>query len=216
MLLWLKKYKYLLFLLILIVLLFSTRFFSLFMEFNAAKIATILLLIIAGFILLPGTRHIHNLIKWFAIATLLYNGIYYFYPTSKFLSITSFLLLFIYLLLIVYLLFNQILKVKSISLSQIIAAFSAYIIIGYVGSFVSSLIILFDPEAFNILNPSPGSNINEELVYFSFITMTTIGYGDIVPVSFFAKRLTLLLGLSSQFYLTVVIAIFIGKYLNNK
>jgi hypothetical protein len=45
--------------------------------------------------------------------------------------------------------------------------------------------------------------------------MITIGYGDIVPVSFWAQRLAMLLGLVGQFYLSIIVAIFIGKFLKN-
>jgi hypothetical protein len=45
--------------------------------------------------------------------------------------------------------------------------------------------------------------------------MTTLGYGDILPVSSLAKSVTLLLSISGQLYLTILVATLVGKLLSN-
>jgi hypothetical protein len=56
------------------------------------------------------------------------------------------------------------------------------------------------------------------LNYFSFTTLLTIGYGDILPLSLLARRAVMLIGLAGHFYTVFVTSIIIGKYLsaNNK
>lgn len=54
-----------------------------------------------------------------------------------------------------------------------------------------------------------------DYLYFSFVTMTTLGYGDVTPVSAFAKSVTMTIAVTGQFYMTILIAILVGKYLSN-
>lgn len=52
-----------------------------------------------------------------------------------------------------------------------------------------------------------------DFIYFSYVTLTTVGFGDITPVHPFAKSFTILISIAGQLYLTILIAIVIGKYL---
>ncbi len=50
-------------------------------------------------------------------------------------------------------------------------------------------------------------------MYFSYITLTTIGYGDILPITILARKASILIGLVGQMYLVVITAIVVGKYI---
>ena len=52
-----------------------------------------------------------------------------------------------------------------------------------------------------------------DFLYYSCITLTTVGFGDILPVHPFAKALTIIVSIFGQLYLTILIAIIIGKYM---
>ncbi|WP_319761956.1 potassium channel family protein [Maridesulfovibrio sp.] len=58
--------------------------------------------------------------------------------------------------------------------------------------------------------------IRGALTYFSYITMLTVGYGDILPVSLMARSLVILQGLFGQMYLAVFIAGILGAFLSQK
>ncbi|MEW5009224.1 MAG: potassium channel family protein [Cycloclasticus sp.] len=51
-------------------------------------------------------------------------------------------------------------------------------------------------------------------IYFSFITLSTLGFGDITPVNEFARALVYIEAISGQFYLTILVASLIGGYVN--
>ena len=51
-------------------------------------------------------------------------------------------------------------------------------------------------------------------MYFSFVTLTTLGYGDITPVNSFARSLAFLEAAMGQIYLTVLIASLVGVHIS--
>ena len=65
-----------------------------------------------------------------------------------------------------------------------------------------------------LLEGDPSNTITERLMYFSYITMLTIGYGDILPTNLLAQKAAVLIGLIGQFYLVIITAIIVGKYIN--
>jgi len=76
------------------------------------------------------------------------------------------------------------------------------------------VVLFFQPDAFLI--EITDASIFHQCLYFSFITITTTGYGDILPLKPIAKTLAIFLALFGQLYLTVIIGILIGKYLSRK
>jgi len=55
----------------------------------------------------------------------------------------------------------------------------------------------------------------EGLTYYSFITLLTIGYGDITPTSQLARNASVLIGFMGQFYLVIVMAVVVEKYIRH-
>ncbi len=131
--------------------------------------------------------------------------------TSK---LIAFILMMVFFITITYELFSQIIKSKEIKLNIIIAAFNGYLLLGLIFSFLYTLIEAFHPGSIKGL--SPGIQGLPDILYFSYITQLTIGYGDILPVAQLAKKITILQGLVGQFYLVVIMAILVGKFLIQK
>ena len=61
----------------------------------------------------------------------------------------------------------------------------------------------------------PGGGESDFLtwVYFSFTTLTTLGYGDVAPRSDVARMLAILEALIGQIYLVVIVARLVGSYM---
>ena len=58
----------------------------------------------------------------------------------------------------------------------------------------------------------PPQLLQSNLLYFSLITLATVGYGDILPVSETARTLAVIEATVGQFYIAVVVAVFVGMY----
>ncbi len=136
--------------------------------------------------------------------------IMYFSPRS-YLSLVSFVLsLFVFFTTIV-LLIQQIVRSKVVNVKVILEAISAYLLLGVMFTLTNSLIWTFDHTSIGITTPDIA-----DFIYYSFVTLTTIGYGDISPVSDLAKMASIFFGLSGQLYLTIIMAFIIGKFLSRE
>lgn len=89
------------------------------------------------------------------------------------------------------------------------AGLSGLLLIGYSGFFLFLLLESFQPGSFR--GPDPGGVSLQDLFYFSYISLMTIGYGDITPVSWAARNATVLVSLSANIYSLVVIASIVGR-----
>ena len=111
---------------------------------------------------------------------------------------------------------KQVWRAEQISDNVIFGVISGYISLGLIGFFICLSIELLHPGSFRGLYVEGATveSTTDRLIYFSFITLLTIGYGDIVPVTSSAEKATILIGLLGQFYLVIITATLIGKYIN--
>ena len=110
---------------------------------------------------------------------------------------------------LIYILTRNFLIVKNINLKVVIGAMSGYLLIGFLGASTIEMMEYHYPVSFFIA----GDNIFD-FTYFSFVSMLTVGFGDIVPNSSSAKSLTILISVLGQFYMAVGIASLVGKFMN--
>jgi hypothetical protein len=124
---------------------------------------------------------------------------------------------------IIYITLNMIIYIaqsRKVTSVIILNAINSYLLMGIIGSFLFSItelvhhsILGYSTKAIQFAAGS-GTDFHD-FIYFSFVTMTTLGYGDITPVSSLAKSMTLLLSISGQLYLTILVATLVGKLLSN-
>lgn len=122
------------------------------------------------------------------------------------------LIVLLFLSTIICLIIYQIVNSKSVSLNMILGVITIYVLFGMVAGECNQLIYYFDNDAFiGNLDPSDSADLR----YYSYVTMTTLGYGDISPDSELARAGAVFFSLVGQIYLAVVIAIIVGKYISH-
>jgi len=94
--------------------------------------------------------------------------------------------------------------------NRILGAIAVYLLIGLIWAVVYSAVNELDPGAFNGTEPGEWRHNFAELVYFSFVSLTTLGYGDISPDTPFTRFLVYLEAIFGQLYLAIMIAGLVG------
>jgi len=106
-----------------------------------------------------------------------------------------------------------IIREREVTRDVIYASIVVYLLIGLMWAFIYSSIEILQPGSFKIVE----GHINEGgllFLYYSFVTLTTLGYGDMTPLTEVASSFSLLEAVIGQIYLTVLIAMLVGVYIS--
>jgi len=123
----------------------------------------------------------------------------------------SFIIYILFYIFVVYKLIAMIFKTNNVGLGVLLAAIIVYLLIGVIGGYLFMLIenawygSLINLTVENLKAPS-------EFFYFSFCTLTTVGYGDIYPYSPPAQSLAMLLSIIGPLYLTILVALLVSRF----
>jgi voltage-gated potassium channel len=107
-----------------------------------------------------------------------------------------------------------VLRAPSVNLEVLCASVSAYLILGLIWTIAYWLVAAINPAAF-AFNTTTGAKESMQgfnAFYFSFITLSTVGYGDITPVSKVARMLAAMEAMTGLFYVAVLIARLVSLY----
>ncbi|WP_299158275.1 potassium channel family protein [uncultured Eudoraea sp.] len=214
----LYPYRFTIFLVSLLFILFGTLFIpsKLFVVF--VNPLFFIVNILAGILLIWKKKKVKNLFVF------LFFTIIFIYILSSLLTIDEksltyirFGILFLFYSIVTYEIITQVWKSKKVTRGVIFGLMSGYISLGIVGFFICMSVEIIEPDSFSGLVSQQLNNEGngDDLMYYSFITLLTIGYGDILPVSQLARNASVIIGLLGQFYLVIVTAVVVEKYIRH-
>jgi voltage-gated potassium channel len=122
--------------------------------------------------------------------------------------------------LMVFMLVKSVSSVKTVTKTVIADAITAYLMLGFAFSLLVTLVATITPDAYNfshegIYTTAQYDSIRNN-IYYTFITYTTTGYGDILPLSPIAKSLAIFIGITGQLYIAIIMALLVGKFTASK
>ncbi len=110
--------------------------------------------------------------------------------------------------------YSDIYRARQIDGEMVAAVFCGFIMLGLLTSFIFTLVEIFEPNSFSGLEDR--FKVFDSLVYFSFISLLTIGYGDMAPQTDVARVTTICVSLAGHFYTVFVTGIVIGKFISGR
>ena len=102
---------------------------------------------------------------------------------------------------------------KEVTRDLIIGAAVVYLLLAIMWTFIFIVVETLHPGSFN-LPEGQSIETGEHFIYFSFVTLTTLGYGDITPVTRLARNLCTLEAVIGQLYLVVQVAWLVGVHVS--
>ena len=132
------------------------------------------------------------------------------------LDVGALLITVIWLVYAVSILIGHLFQRTDVTVDTILSAMVTYLLVAVAFTLVFEIIELRNPGSFSGLPVSANSQraeLGSSMMYFSLVNITTMGYGDIVPVSKLARPLAVLEGVFGQLYLAVMIARLVGLHI---
>ncbi len=131
---------------------------------------------------------------------------------SETLTLVALLVYMFFYMLIFWEVLQQITQKSEVTASIILGSLSGFLLLVIIAVFSFLLQNYFTPHAFNGITGENIPQIYHQFTYFSIITLTTIGFGDIAPATDNARLLTAFWGVVGQFYMVGIVGIIVSKF----
>lgn len=139
---------------------------------------------------------------------------FFFHQTFTFVSRVFFLIFSLIALFFSFKLSQTKMPQQILSKDILYSAIAGYLWIGIFGFIMLEKV--YDIDSSSLISSSLLSLSDFDLKYYSFVTLTSLGYGDITPVSIQAKSISVFIALVGQLYLTIVMAIIVSDFISKK
>jgi len=111
---------------------------------------------------------------------------------------------------------SEVLLTGSVDINKIVGSVALYLLLALIWSIFYTMLLEFSPEAMNGVEAGQWIDNMPIMTYFSFVTLTTLGYGDISPATPMAQVLVILEAVTGMFYLAIIVASLIGSMRHNR
>ena len=127
----------------------------------------------------------------------------------------------LFLFLVGLTILGDLFRARKVTEDSLAGAVCVYLLIGLIWTYLYLIVEIFIPGSFSFTQGDTRMQmwVSSEFYpfyYFSLVTMTTVGYGDLLPVSTAARSLATMEGILGQIYLTILVARLVGMYLVNQ
>jgi voltage-gated potassium channel len=105
---------------------------------------------------------------------------------------------------------------QRVTLDVMLAALTAYVLTAFSFATIYNLAFQFNFKSFHFpewIETGPAEILRTEMIYFSLVTLATLGYGDIVPSSPFTQMLAVVEAVIGQFFMAVLVAWLVGMFI---
>jgi len=173
--------------------------------------------LIAGVLAVGGRRKSLLLAAGLALPALVATWIRHYLP-HPFLQVILLVLGVLLFFLVAGLLLRFILRAPRVDSEVLAAGVATYLLLGLTWAMLYVLLSLAQPNAFVLPSSAAASESIQgfNALYFSFVTLTTMGYGDFAPLSSVARMLAVLEAVTGVLYLSVLIARLVTLYTDQR
>ena len=138
------------------------------------------------------------------------------FKNSTFVDISHLMILLLFFLGSLRLSYKQILISEKVDTNMIIGSLVLYFLLALVWATLYMLLLIAFPDGFNGLEALPWKENFTKVIYFSFATLTTLGYGDISPKNPIAQFFVYSEAIAGVFYMAIIVSSLVSAGMENK
>lgn len=136
-------------------------------------------------------------------------------------KLTSFIVLTLFVLYVTFSMVSHVARNKKVTAVILLNSINSYLLLGMALSFLFLLVDVWGELVYGLENATLNFGYTNDpqvfdFIYYGFITLTTVGYGDVTPIIPITRSLAMLTALLGQLYLTILVAMLVGKFSSNK
>lgn len=182
---------------------------------TAGLMLTVTLLV--SVVSLSASKYIYRA-AWLLVGSKVLLSVYvYFYPTF-WIYIAEAIIMATFFILATVFAFRLVVEDRQVDFNRIAGAVSIYMLIGLIWASFYFFLYLIDPQSIRGLPETSAGDaglfntVYIELLYFSYVTLSTLGYGDITPVSRAAQSLAYVEAIAGVMYVAVLVASLVSSF----
>jgi len=146
----------------------------------------------------------------------LVSDVEYFFPGSPALRAASQAFNAVFLVFVCGVLLRHVVSRDEVTTDVVLGGVCVYLMIGILFAQIYRVVEILSPGSFLVhgsplpIGPEAGSPEGIHMIYYSFVTLTTLGYGEIVPMSSLARILAVIEAMTGSLYVAILIASLVG------
>ena len=129
---------------------------------------------------------------------------------SNFLAKFQLFMTFLFLCMTTWQAWSQVMFTGHVDHNKVVGAVCIYLLLALVWAFAYQIVEAYVPGSMNGLEHDLWQHNTDDLVYYSFVTITTLGYGDITPEQPITRFLAYMEAVTGVFYMAILVASLIG------
>ncbi len=175
------------------------------------------LVLVAGVRSLMGVRWMFRIGVTLAVSWVTLEVVYLFLQVEALVIMVG-LVALVFVALVGFIAMRDVLYGGEVDQNRLMGAMCVYLLIGLAWAFAFTLIHIVSPTSFEgVAGPTTEAHAKAiQFLYYSFVTLTTLGYGEITPASPVAQTLAYMEAVTGQFYLTILVAARVGMLLSRR
>ncbi len=170
------------------------------------------LMLVAGILVASDSRRHLAVTVGAGIAWLIVSVVYALDPTNPAKILLTYLVLIPFQGTVILVLLRYIFRAQKVTRDVLFAAVTVYLLLGALFVPIYGTLELLQPGSFVDNAAAGGPVFWQQLVYYSYVTLTTAGYGDLLPVSAWARSLATVEAVMGVLYLAILMARLVALY----
>ncbi len=158
----------------------------------------------------------NRLFRALGLAALLATWLAFALPPSAVLPLLQMQLASLFMLLAALRLLRLLAVAPRVNLAVLSAAAAGYVHLGVTGGVVATAIEQLHPGTFTSGQFGSHVELFDRLLYMSYVTIASLGYGDVLPTNVLGQRFVILLSIGSTLYMSLLVGLLLGRYLASR